>query len=258
MRNVLESIVKNKILWIGTFIFFLAFGFGYIASSFDRMEDFSQRGSGDFQMKNRMQEKGNGERCSKEGTEGCSMRESGNACSKKGNDNRQGGEQGMGQEGQMMNSTEKECSSEECLSVDNLEYPVAELSQGAKEALIKAINDEYKAHATYEKTIEVLGMVRPFSMIIRAEEQHISSLKGLFDKYGIAIPEPISKDSVSAPTTLEGACQIGVTAEIENVKLYEEELLVAVKEYPDIYNVFVNLMNASKNRHLVAFENCAQ
>lgn len=228
MRNVLESIVKNKILWIGAFIFFLAFGLGYIASSFDRMEDFSQRGSEDFQMKNRMQEKGN--------------------------DNRQG----MGQRGQMMNSTEKECSSEDCLAVDNLEYPVAELSRGVKEALIKAINDEYKAHATYEKTIEVLGMVRPFSMIIRAEEQHISSLKGLFDKYGVAIPESISKDSVSAPTTLKGACQIGVTAEIENVKLYEEELLVAVKEYPDIYNVFVTLMNASKNRHLVAFENCSR
>jgi len=75
------------------------------------------------------------------------------------------------------------------LAVNNLDYPVANLSSQAKEALIEAINDEYKVHALYEKTIEKIGFVKPFSMIIRAEEQHISSLKSLVDKYGLEIPQ---------------------------------------------------------------------
>jgi hypothetical protein len=162
--------------------------------------------------------------------------------------------------GQRRNQTEQpsrgNCLSDDCLYVDNLEYPAGELSPEAKDALDEAINDEYKALATYEAVIAKLGAVRPFSMIKGAEEQHIASLKAVYDKYGLIVPENSWASKVTAPSTLKEACQIGVDAEIANAKLYKDKLLPAVSQYVDIENVFTNLMNASEEKHLPAFERC--
>ncbi len=154
------------------------------------------------------------------------------------------------------NINKANCLADECLTIDNLDYPTGTLSDEAKEALIEAINDEYKAHSLYEKTIEKIGFVRPFSMIIRAEEQHISSLKALFDKYGLEIPKDDWLSKVSAENTLKQSCQAGVDAEIANAKLYKDKLLPIVSSYEDIVTVFTNLMNASQEKHLKAFEGC--
>ena len=148
------------------------------------------------------------------------------------------------------------CLADDCLLVDDLEYPVAELASGAKEALDEAINDEYKALSTYEAVISKFGALRPFSMIKGAEEQHIASLKAVYDKYGLTAPKNTWPSQVTAPATLQQACQIGVEAEIANAKLYEEKLLPMVSNYEDIELVFTNLMNASIQKHLPAFEKC--
>lgn len=152
----------------------------------------------------------------------------------------------------------KNCLADECLEVDDLKYPAGELDVAAKEALGKALDDEYKAFATYQKVLEKQGMVRPFSMIIRAEENHISSLKSLFDKYGISIPENKYIGKMETLDTLSEACAVGVDAEIANAALYRNELLGKVSNYPDITTVFTNLMSASQQKHLSAFQRCAQ
>jgi hypothetical protein len=156
------------------------------------------------------------------------------------------------------NDTKGSCNADSCLAINDLEYPVGDLSEEAKTALEKALDDEYKAYATYDVVIEKFGNVRPFIMIIRAEEQHISSLKGLFDKYGLLIPENPYLDEIDAPETLTDACSTGVEAEIENAELYRKDLLPNVVEYEDITLVFNNLMNASQEKHLPAFERCAE
>jgi len=148
------------------------------------------------------------------------------------------------------------CLSDDCLLVDDLEYPVGDLTQEAKNALVKAIDDEYKAMSTYQKIIEKFGMVRPFPMIENAEEQHIASLKAIFDKYGLTVPENNWIGKINVPNTLKQACQVGMDAEISNTKLYREELLPVVKDYQDVTFVFTNLMEASEQKHLVAFEKC--
>ena len=43
-------------------------------------------------------------------------------------------------------------------------------------AMHDALEDEYKARATYRKVIERFGRVRPFVNIIQAEERHIEAL----------------------------------------------------------------------------------
>lgn len=148
------------------------------------------------------------------------------------------------------------CTSDDCLIVDNLNYPASQLPENVVKVLNMAIEDEYKAYTVYQKVIEKLGMVRPFSMIIRAEETHIASLKSLFDKYGLTVPENNWSKKINVAATISENCQIGVDAEIANAKLYREELLPAVADYSDITNVFTNLMNASEQKHLTAFDKC--
>lgn len=167
------------------------------------------------------------------------------------------GKGGMsGGQGQGKQMNRESCVADECLAVDGLEYPVAALSETAKDALVDALDDEYKAFATYQAVIEKFGSNRPFSMIIRAEEQHISSLKALFDKYGIAAPENPYLSKVSATETLQSACALGVEAEVANAALYRDTLLPAVSEYADMTSVFTRLMQASEDRHLPAFSRC--
>ena len=151
----------------------------------------------------------------------------------------------------------KNCLADDCLLVDDLEYPVGELSQEIQEALKEAIYDEYKARDTYEQVIAKFGSVRPFSMIIRSEEQHIASLKAVYDKYGIVAPQD-PWTGLEVPATLTESCQLGVDAEIANVALYRDSLLPLVKDYADITQVFNTLMDASESKHLPAFTKCAK
>ena len=178
------------------------------------------------------------------------------------NGDRDGRGQGDGQgmmgsgSGRGMGMNRESCVSDDCLAVEGLEYPAGELSAEAKESLMLALDDEYKALAAYDATIGALGNVRPFSMIRRAEEQHIASLKALFDKYGVAVPNNTHIGTVAAPATLQAACQMGVDAEKANASLYRGTLLPKVTTYPDLTQVFTHLMEASEDRHLPAFERC--
>lgn len=125
-----------------------------------------------------------------------------------------------------------------------------------EEALTIAIEDEYKARETYLSVLEKFGEVRPFSNILLAEENHISSLETLFNKYEITVPENNFKGTIEVADTLKEMCEIGVQAEIDNAKLYKEKLIPSVTEYSDVTLVFENLMSASENNHLKAFDNC--
>lgn len=151
----------------------------------------------------------------------------------------------------------KNCVSDDCLQVDELRYPAGVLPKDVIDSLNLAISDEYKAQTTYALILEKFGSIRPFSMIVRAEEQHISSLKALYDKYGVEIPKNAWEDNILVPDTIQESCSLGVKSEIENVNLYKEKLLPVVTEYADITSVFTNLMNASQNKHLPAFEKCS-
>ncbi len=158
--------------------------------------------------------------------------------------------------GRGMGLNRQNCVADGCLAVDGLDYPAGTLSDAAKQALEAALADEYHAYAFYDAVIAKYGDKRPFIMIRRSEEQHISTLKALFEKYGIAIPENQLLGQVAASDTFQAACQVGVDAEIANASLYHDKLLPAAKDYADITAVFTNLMNASQERHLPAFDRC--
>ena len=121
-----------------------------------------------------------------------------------------------------------------------------------------ALADERLALATYQTVLERFGDIRPFFNIAQAEQRHIDALPAIYGRYGIPVPQaqpPV--DPATRTLDVTGLCQIGVAAEIENVRLYDEELLPNVEAYPDISSVLRALRDASANNHLPAFERCA-
>ncbi|MBS0015495.1 MAG: DUF2202 domain-containing protein [Arthrospira sp. SH-MAG29] len=124
-----------------------------------------------------------------------------------------------------------------------------------KQALCEAIQDEYKACATYRLIIQKFGPIRPFVNIIEAEKRHIHALMPLFIRYNIPIPEDDWETRIIPPNSVEEACEEGVKAEIENGEMYQR-LLKTTSNYWDVQNVFLNLQRASQENHLPAFKRC--
>lgn len=136
-----------------------------------------------------------------------------------------------------------------------VEGTARDLDGDEAEALMLALDDEYKAWSVYEQVIADFGSVRPFTNIQRAEENHIAALVTLFDRYGLDVPTNEWLGNVSTFDTLTEACEAGVQAEIDNAELYDQ--LFTMVDNPDIIQVFTSLQQASETKHLPAFERCA-
>ena len=131
------------------------------------------------------------------------------------------------------------------------------MTEQLRNVLVEAIDDEYKARATYRAVIRTFGQIRPFINIVEAEGRHIEALLPLFSKYGVAVPEDDWDARVQPPESVAEACQIGVQAEIDNAAMYDR-LLDATQEYADVQQVLRQLQRASKENHLPAFQRCAE
>ena len=132
--------------------------------------------------------------------------------------------------------------------------PMNTLSENEVSALNDALDDEYKARATYDQVIDDFGPVRPFINIRDAESRHIDALRGLYGQYGIEPPADARAGNAPTFDTVEAACEAAVQAEIENGDLYDR--IMSSTDRPDILRVFTNLRDASVERHLPAFQRC--
>ena len=130
------------------------------------------------------------------------------------------------------------------------------LTETEIQVLNEALDDEYHAWATYDQVIADFGEAPPFSNIRESEARHIDALCTLFARYGLTVPENPWPGKVAHYTSLQTACEAGVTAEIANGEMYERLLGSSLR--PDIVTVLRNLQEASQQRHLAAFQRCAQ
>jgi hypothetical protein len=130
-----------------------------------------------------------------------------------------------------------------------------DLSESEVDALLMALDDEYKAWSVYDQVIADFGAARPFTNIQRAEENHIAALVTLFDGYGLDVPENEWPGNVPTFSTLTEAYEAGVQAEIDNAALYDQ--LFGMVENPYVIRVFTSLQQASLTKHLPAFQHCA-
>jgi len=137
--------------------------------------------------------------------------------------------------------------------IDNSD--AGDLSESEVEALLMALDDEYKAWSVYDQVIADFGAVQPFTSIRAAEEKHIAALVTLFERYGLDVPENEWPGNVPTFDTVAEACAGGVQAEIDNAALYDQ--LFGMVDNTDIVRVFTALQQASETKHLPAFERCA-
>jgi hypothetical protein len=137
------------------------------------------------------------------------------------------------------------CTSTATESVDDTNIDLSISSM-----LVLALEDEYKAKATYEVIISEYGTITPFSNIVNAEQTHIDLLLPLFDTYQIELPDPVDKATLFLPESISNALALGIQAEIDNIALYEAFLKTDIPD--DIRDAFEKLMGASEN-HLQAF-----
>ena len=125
----------------------------------------------------------------------------------------------------------------------------SELTLGAM--LTFALQDEYLARGEYQKIMAKFGERRPFSNIVKAEEQHIAWLVPLFEKHGATLPPDRGQELAQVPETFSAALSAGVDAEIANIDMYKRFL---ARELPsDVKAVFEHLLTGSQN-HLAAFQ----
>lgn len=141
------------------------------------------------------------------------------------------------------------------MSKEALVYPARVI-----EAIKEALDDEYRAAAFYDSVIEKFGQVRPFINIVEAERRHADRLEELLTAAGVEIPanpyQTGEKEVPEPPATLSEACEIGVDAEIDNAALYNNKLLPSVEGFPEVKSAMLDLMRASQENHLPAFERC--
>ncbi|UAB79645.1 DUF2202 domain-containing protein [Erythrobacter sp. SCSIO 43205] len=118
-----------------------------------------------------------------------------------------------------------------------------------------ALDDEYRAEATYAAILNAFGDVRPFVNIIEAERRHATLARSELDRLGIAYPDTNPYlGSITAPASLLEACEQGITAEIENIELYDR--IIPTVEDEQLRETLGRLQWASRERHLPAFERC--
>lgn len=143
----------------------------------------------------------------------------------------------------------------ECKICDfDFENYKGELSKDEVNGLLLALNDEYMALATYQQINKDFDNPRPFINIEQAESRHAEKLKGLFEKYMIAVPENKWLGNAPKFESVQAACQAGVDAEIANRDLYTKLFDSTKRE--DILTVYKALQSASEENHLPAFQNC--
>jgi hypothetical protein len=129
------------------------------------------------------------------------------------------------------------------------------LAPQESEALLQALDDEYRAWATYDQVIKDFGPVRPFVNIREAEGRHIEALLGLCRRYRVTAPGNPWIGKAPRYASVSEACQSGIEAEVANAALYDR--LLASTARRDVRAVYDALRLASQDRHLPAFRRCA-
>ena len=130
--------------------------------------------------------------------------------------------------------------------------PTSALTEAEKTALNGAIEDEYKARATYNKILDTFGEVMPFAHIVNAEGRHVEALAYLHTRYGVAIPEDTWAEKIPTYATLKEAAEASVQAEVDNGALYDG--LMKDVTNVEVTNVFKALQFATMEHHLPAFQ----
>ena len=128
-------------------------------------------------------------------------------------------------------------------------------SNEVQAAMAEALQAEYQAYFTYSGVVEDFEPDFPFSVIRDAEESHYTAILNLYDRRGLQAPQSQwDLGNVPRYATLAAACDAALAEEFEMIAMYDRLLGLALPE--DVARVFGNLLRASEERHVPAFQRC--
>jgi hypothetical protein len=120
----------------------------------------------------------------------------------------------------------------------------------------QTLQDEYHAESIYLGVLADLGDQRPFANVVYAEQRHSEAIVRLYGNHGLVAPvSQWTVDNVPHFDSVTEACTAAVSAELDNVALYDTYLTLDLPQ--DVRNVFENNRAASLERHLPAFQSCS-
>jgi len=123
-------------------------------------------------------------------------------------------------------------------------------------AMDRTLQDEYHAESIYLGVLADFGDQRPFANVVRAEQRHSQSILRLYGNHGLVAPGSLwTVGNVPHFDSVAEACTAAVSAELENVALYDTYMALDLPR--DVRNVFENNRVASLERHLPAFQACS-
>jgi rubrerythrin len=114
-----------------------------------------------------------------------------------------------------------------------------------------AVYDEFCAYEAYSRVNEIYGETEPFVNIVEAEKEHYAMIVDLMEKYEVEMPMNDWCEKIEIPNEYIECCEKAVSAEINNIAMYEH--LLEYVEEEDVRDVLYRLQAASYNNHLPAF-----
>merc|ERR1711916_303494 len=101
---------------------------------------------------------------------------------------------------------------------------------------------------------EIYGETEPFVNIVEAEKEHYAMIVDLMEKYEVEMPTNDWCEKIEIPNEYIECCEKAVSAEINNIAMYEH--LLEYVEEEDVRDILYRLQAASYNNHLPAFRRC--
>ena len=130
------------------------------------------------------------------------------------------------------------------------------LSSGAKTALLRALDEEYRAEALYASIgSSKIGARPPFLQVTRSDRRHAWILEALALAHGVDLPQnPWTTAKQPETANVAAGCRAGVESEKKTIALYDELLKTDVPA--DLRRALEHLRAASAERYLPTFEAC--
>jgi len=122
------------------------------------------------------------------------------------------------------------------------------------EFLNTAYKDECRDKYFFKKISEKFPDISAFSKIMNSEQNHVSALESIYNKFEIETPKNMDFSDVVIPSSSDDACSIGLKYERENVEMYKKFLLSVSNTL--LKTVFEDLRDITINRNIPALEKC--
>jgi hypothetical protein len=140
------------------------------------------------------------------------------------------------------------------LGAKTIFYSGTNLTPEETEFLISAYKDECRDKYFFKKAYEKFPDASAFAKIMNSEQNHMSALESVFNKYDIETPKNLDFSDIVMPSNSDEACALGLKYEKENVEMYKKFLLSVTNNF--LKTVFEDLRDITINRNIPALEKC--